>query len=207
MRIVVISDTHGKHDEIGVLSGDVLIHCGDSCNGFRSDPADVVRLDAWFGRQRFDRILCIGGNHDFALQELTADGRRALHNAEYLEDREYRYKGLRFYGSPWTPELPEWAYFQPDHAIASRWARIPDDTDVLITHTPPRDVLDRDRSGQRLGCPHLRRRVGEVRPTLHCFGHVHASSGAIDIAGITFVNAALVNRRFEVTKGAYVFDL
>ena len=61
MRIVIISDTHGKQDDLGTLEGDVLIHCGDACNGFERDPADADRLDAWFGRQQFDVILCTGG--------------------------------------------------------------------------------------------------------------------------------------------------
>ena len=30
MRLVVISDTHGDHEQLGVLDGDVLVHCGDA---------------------------------------------------------------------------------------------------------------------------------------------------------------------------------
>jgi predicted phosphodiesterase len=83
VKIVVVSDTHGKHSELGVLAGDFLIHCGDGLLGFEDNPNGVAELDAWFGQQRFERILCIGGNHDFALQELAARPGSPLRNAEY----------------------------------------------------------------------------------------------------------------------------
>jgi len=63
MKLVIISDTHGRHDELGTLRGDVLIHCGDSGNGFSGHPYDLDRLDAWFGQQEFERILCIGAGY------------------------------------------------------------------------------------------------------------------------------------------------
>ncbi len=52
----------------------MLIHCGDSGNGFTRHASDVDRLDDWFGRQAFDRILCIGGNHDLEMQARAEQG-------------------------------------------------------------------------------------------------------------------------------------
>ncbi len=80
-------------------------------------------------------------NHDYTLQALAARADRPLRNAEYLEGRGLEYRGTRFYGSPWTPELEGWAYYLPDGDLESRWASIPDNTRVLITHTPPYSVL------------------------------------------------------------------
>ena len=57
MRIVVVSDTHELHDDLGVLRGDVLLHCGDGLNGFNRSAGALDRLDDWFGRQEFDRIF------------------------------------------------------------------------------------------------------------------------------------------------------
>jgi len=207
MNIVVVSDTHGRHGELGVLSGNVLIHCGDVFNAFASNPDEVAELDTWFGQQRFARILCIGGNHDFALQTLAARANRPLRNAEYLEDRVFEYRGTRFYGSPWTPELYDWAYYLPSSDLESRWASIPDDTDVLITHTPPFGVLDRNSSGKLCGCPGLRKRIEQIRPALHCFGHVHASAGIYREGRITFANASMVNSRYEIARPPLEFQL
>ena len=56
--------------------------------------------------------------------------------------------------------LPPW-----DH-------RIPIDTDVLITHTPPRYHLDIN-----LGCLSLLKEIWRVKPRLHVFGHIHSGHG------------------------------
>ena len=61
MKITVISDTHGQHKQLGVMSGDVLIHCGDMFNLFEPSGYDVDMMDHWFGKQKFDLILCVGG--------------------------------------------------------------------------------------------------------------------------------------------------
>lgn len=91
MRIVVISDTHWKHEELSHLYGDVLIHCGDMYNAFGQNPQAIPRLDEWFGRQRFQRILCIGGNHDFLLEEFAEQKKNVFSNAIYLQDQSYEY--------------------------------------------------------------------------------------------------------------------
>lgn len=71
--------------------------------------------------------------------------------------------------------------------------QIPEGIDILVTHTPPLGVLDVASSGDvHLGCPHLRRELDRIRPQLHAFGHVHASSGVLTEGGIHFVNAAVV---------------
>jgi len=207
MRIVIISDTHGGHEELGPLSGDVLIHCGDSEIPGYNDPEDVARLDAWFGRQAFGTILYVGGNHDFGVEALSKAGRPVFQNALYLEGDGIEIGGLHFYGAPWVPQLARWAFYQSPSALAARWAQIPSRTDVLITHTPPRGILDRNRQGIACGCEALTRRLAVLRPRLHCFGHVHASAGTLDNEGTRYVNAANVNSRYQVVRGPYSQDL
>ena len=126
MRVVVVSDTHGRHEEYGVLEGDVLIHCGD---GSESSNESVEALDEWFGRQRFEQVLAVGGNHDFKLLERTRAGARAFHHARFLVDETVEIGGLRFHGSPWIPGLIGWAFFAKNEVLAARWALIPANTD------------------------------------------------------------------------------
>ena len=207
MRLVIISDTHGRHEELGTLRGDVLLHCGDSGNGFTRHASDVDRLDDWFGQQAFDRILCIGGNHDFEMQARAERGGLVFRNAEYLQDQAYEYRGVRFYGSPWTPELVDWAYYLDDEELRNRWELIPDEVEVLITHTPPFGILDRNSSSRNCGCPELQRRLLDLHPRIHCFGHIHASAGTTSMNGTTFVNASMVNRRYEIARAPVELDL
>jgi len=97
---VVISDTHGLHEELGVLRGDVLIHCGDGLNGIKRSMREVEELDDWFERREFDQIFCTGGNHDFELEDRVRAKLPVFRNADFLQDASRHYGGLHFYGAP-----------------------------------------------------------------------------------------------------------
>ncbi len=207
MRIVLISDTHGRHEELGILSGDVLIHCGDSCEGFDTDGARLDSIDRWFAKQRFGQIFCIGGNHDFAAQERHANGGNVFEHAIFLQDQAHIFDGTMFYGAPWLPDLSGWAYFLPDDERIRKWNLIPRNTDVLITHSPPFGILDLPRNGENVGCSYLRTAVMEVNPKLHAFGHVHASAGRTTIGETTFVNASVIDSSDVMQHAPITVDL
>lgn len=198
MRIVFISDTHGNHSDLGTLHGDVLIHCGDFCDGFFDEDQTLVEFDEWLGEQNFDVILCVGGNHDFLAETIYKSGKPVFKNAVYLVDETYHFNGINFYGSPWLPDLEGWANYLPDNKRKEKWELIPDSTDVLITHTPPFGILDKPRSERSIGCNFLSEAIQRVKPKIHCFGHVHASPGVVNDSGIEFINATMVNSKMEV---------
>lgn len=77
---------------------------------------------------------------------------------------------------------------------ARHWARIPDDVDVLVTHGPPRRILDLSPGQhEHAGDPELMSRVKELTSLrLHCFGHIHGGYGMLEQDGVLFVNAALM---------------
>lgn len=208
MKLVIISDTHGRHEDLGRLSGDVLVHCGDMESLFRTDDRAVAQMDAWFGRQRFDHILCTGGNHDLAIeQRLRAGDHQPFRNATFLNDTGLTIDGVKFHGAPWVPDLDTHAFFANSQALHMAWSKIPGDVDVLITHTPPAGMLDISSRGLTLGCPHLAERLKSLRPTLHCFGHVHASSGQRKCRGVTYINASSVNSNFEIANPPFEFEI
>jgi len=78
------------------------------------------------------------------------------------------------------------------------WSKIPDDTDVLITHGPPYGVLDQcpDTYGapSHAGCPELCKAVEKIPSIkLHVFGHIHEGYGQVDHQnGRVSVNASVV---------------
>ena len=207
MQISIISDTHNEHEKLGPLSGDVLIHCGDMFNLFREDADELEKMDAWFGRQHFDLILCTGGNHDLALQNKLKSSSAPFSNAIYLQDQLYVHKGVSFYGAPWTPFLRGHAFFKEDYELQRKWAKIPRETDVLITHTPPAGILDVSSRGLKLGCEYLAEALQDRSPRLHCFGHVHAGAGVHDTGGTRFVNASSVNSKFELARQPHILVL
>lgn len=207
MKLSVISDTHLNHDKLGIMSGDVLIHCGDMFNMFNQRDDDFDRMDAWFGCQDFDLILCIGGNHDYELQKRVEYVEQPFKNAILLNDTGYEYQGIKFFGSPWVPQLVGHAFYACDRELMMQWSKIPGDTDVLITHTPPAGVLDVSSHGLQLGCSFLAENVRRVSPRLHCFGHVHESTGVLKKNKTTYINAAMANRELGFIKDPYTFSL
>lgn len=66
MRIVIISDTHSKHDIVELPEGDVLVHSGDftRCGSYE----DVLNFAKWMNRQNFAHRICVAGNHDLCLE-------------------------------------------------------------------------------------------------------------------------------------------
>lgn len=49
--------------------------------------------------------------------------------------------------------------------------------DVVMTHGPPKGILDKCPGGN-VGCENLLKAVRRAKPRLHCFGHIHEVNGA-----------------------------
>lgn len=189
LTIVCVSDTHGFHDRTVVPDGDVLVHAGDLTR--RGELDDVARFDAWLAGLPHRHKVVICGNHDWCFQRRPVESRGRLRHAIYLQDESVVIEGLRFYGSPWQPWFLDWAFNLPrGPEIAAKWAMIPDDTDVLVTHGPPFGLLDEARRGGNVGCADLLARVQQVRPRLHVFGHIHEAAGVVRVGETVFVNAS-----------------
>lgn len=86
------------------------------------------------------------------------------------------------------PEFCKWAFNLPrGEACLRKWDTIPDDTDILVTHTPPIGHGDLCCTGVRAGCVELLSTVQQrVRPKYHIFGHVHEGKvSCILVVGIS----------------------
>lgn len=235
-RLVLMSDTHGRHRDIKLPAGDVLIHAGDlTTNGQLS----VIRsLSSFFERAapKYSQILCIAGNHDITFHpdfyakewnqfhlEKVDDGecRAALRHCTYLEDDASVIKKgeLQVYGSPWTPYFCNWAFnLCRGEEILQKWRQIPARTDVLITHGPPlgrgdraenRDVCSRkNRPIHRTGCYDLLQQVQtRIHPRVHVFGHIHEDRGVTYDGHTLFVNASNVDLAYRPCHPCIVVDV
>lgn len=189
LTLVTIADTHMFHSDLVVPDGDVLIHAGDLCRVGSLDELAVACdfLDALPHRYK----IVVAGNHDRAFEEQPAAARTLVEKFIYLQDQSCIIEGIKFYGSPWTPQFNDWAFNLPRGApLAEKWALIPENTNVLVTHGPPFGIGD--NSGLvpgREGCAELLLRVQQVAPRLHLFGHIHQNPGRWQIGPTTFVNA------------------
>lgn len=103
----------------------------------------------------------------------------------FLDEGTHRFTldngaALSVFASPYTTSSDaSWA-FQYLPADDHTWA-IEDNTDIVITHSPPHGVLDYTNR-KRTGSASLFAAVARARSRLHCFGHVHSAWGARVVA-------------------------
>lgn len=197
MRFVLISDTHNQHYKLSMAQGDVLIVAGDfTCHG---GPREIKNFARWLDVQPYKYKIVIAGNHDMWFEGRTSFVARELlykySSCIYLQDEVFDLEGLKVYGTPWQPRYNEWAFNLDRNSpeLAAKWAAIPDDTDILITHGPPFGKLDVVRGGHRHGCEILAERLKEIQPKLHVFGHIHTGYGVVQspVTGTISVNASI----------------
>lgn len=199
MKLVLISDTHGLHDHLDVPDGDVLLHAGDCSRSGKFEQ--IEDFNRFLGEQPHPHKIIIAGNHDFGFEKRPAEARALVTNATYLEDEAITINGVKIYGTPWQPEFHNWAFNLPrGAALKEKWDLIPADTDVLITHGPPKNIGDRTFMGKRVGCEELAVRVKELQPKIHLFGHIHEDAGQWQIGETLYVNASMVPGPMSVMR-------
>ncbi len=211
MRLVLLSDTHNLHLEMApVPDGDLVIHAGD-LTGMGTLPEIAAFFD-WFGGLPHRHKVVIAGNHDFGFERRAPEAEALVPDGViYLRDSGVEIEGLRLYGSPWQPWFMDWAFnLERGPDIAARWALIPEDVQVLITHGPPHGVLDEtsNRPPERAGCEDLAARLGELPDLrLHVFGHIHEGYGRLVQDGRTSVNASICDAAYVPRNLPVVVDL
>ena len=204
LRLVLMSDTHDHHREVAVPDGDLLIHAGDF-TFFNGSTHAIRDFNDWLGQLPHPFKVLIPGNHDSGFADPVWRG--LITNAKLLINEGTVTAGLRIWGSPVTPN--DWGAFGPTSARerGQLFARIPQDTAVLVTHGPPRGVLDAPSHGDPQGCEQLLAAVRRVKPPLHVFGHVHQRYGTSHSAGTLFANAALAGTDYNMANRPIVIDI
>ena len=209
MKLVLLSDTHTFHDQVKVPDGDVLVHAGDmSLSGAYHEIQSCLN---WLDSQPHKYVVAIAGNHDWAFARPEKEHLR-FGRIQYLEDSGTEIDGIKFYGSPVQPEFCNWAFNVPrGEAIKKYWNKIPEGTDVLITHGPPRGIGDQaapHRHSRCLGCDDLFSAVERIKPRVHVFGHIHGGYGHTQFgAGTEFFNASVVNEIYLVVNVPHVVEI
>ncbi|MFN7117563.1 MAG: metallophosphatase domain-containing protein [Saprospiraceae bacterium] len=207
MKFIAISDTHSRHHDLVLPKGDVLIHAGDvSRIGDRGEILDFLQ---WFEQQDFAYKIFIAGNHDFYFEKMPPE---IIKNSIppgviYLNDSSVTIEGVKIWGSPITPWFFDWAFNRQRGAdIRKHWDLIPDDVDILITHGPVYNMLDKTVSRQHAGCADLLQKVMEIKPKYHICGHIHEAYGMARQAGIQFINASVLNEHYRLVNEPIIFE-
>jgi Icc-related predicted phosphoesterase len=209
MRIVAVSDTHGLHRQLELPEADMLIHCGDiTMKGEWKIYNDFLN---WIQdqKEKYKYVVVICGNHDHFHQQFAS--MLSSIDVVYLENWSKTIEGIKFHGCPNVSNLPRWAF--DDSKDPTCWDRIPDDVEVLITHSPPVDFLDEI---WHYGSSKLRKRVDDLmdkKLKVNVFGHCHADGGKQMIIknkegrDVKFVNAASCDVMYKLTNPPMMFDI
>mmetsp|Transcript_27178 Transcript_27178/g.66099 ORF Transcript_27178/g.66099 Transcript_27178/m.66099 type:complete len:315 (+) Transcript_27178:128-1072(+) len=209
VRLVLISDTHGRHRDLNLPDGDILIHAGDIVSFQTGTIKDLEEFDLWLGEQKskFKEIYLICGNHERVLDiGGTSAPAMTMKNAKWLHGEVVEAcGGLRLFGSSYR--MGRGCFYRAEgfgrseHFVREYWKKIDDakPIDVVVTHIPPFGILDSERVGH-IGDWILLRHILKAAPSLHVFGHVHGHHGAArwknetKTKEVLFVNAASLNR-------------
>ncbi len=207
MIIDCISDLHGFYPQLE--GGDLLIVAGDLTA--RDNADQYFEFEEWLDKQDYLKKVVIAGNHD---NFLVNRGHHMFGDAEYLEDSGLSWWGLKIWGSPWTKTFPginphcKAFTCDTEEELAEKWALIPDDTDILITHSPPFGIFDSVRKfpqdiPESCGSTSLSKWMHDKwnvfeSMKINVFGHIHEHGGKNGFLNrTTFINASHVNERYQ----------
>lgn len=207
MKFVAISDTHGQHRSLELPKGDCLLHGGDV--GKMGTELEIRNFLDWFAAQDFEYKIFIAGNHDFYFEKASEKEINEIipKNVIYLNDSGIEIEGIRIWGSPVQPWFFDWAFNrQRGPEIDEHWLLIPDDTAILVTHGPPQGILDLTARNDNAGCADLLKRVEAVKPKFHIFGHIHEAYGVEKIEETTYINASVLNLKYQLVNAPVVFE-
>lgn len=200
--ILHLSDTHGQHKNLKSLpEADVIVHSGDFT--FAGSEEEAYDFMNWFCNLPYKHKIFIAGNHDMCMY--GADHIDGLsRNVHYLYNNSVVIDGIKFYGIPMFMEDCM------DGNLDVFINNIPDDTDVLITHMPPKGTCDLANYGkgpEHRGNATLAELLKKLHPTCHLFGHEHDAYGKTIKENVIYSNACVVDSRYNLINNPTIINI
>jgi Icc-related predicted phosphoesterase len=218
LKAVIISDTHSREKKIewfknkeNIDSVNMVIHCGDFSHGMKT----LDEFVKWYGNLEIEYKILIAGNHDTEIANRGYQWFKDIcdyYGIIYLQDTSVEIEGIKIHGSPWSNEYGNWSFMDNDFELDRQWQKIPDDTNILITHGPAFGKCDevfQDIGQPNVGSHSLNLRINNLKDLTHHFvGHIHDSGGEINQdEKYTTYNACIMNYFFRPENKPYVFEL
>jgi len=215
MELCCISDTHSKHAQLDLTQypADVLVHAGDWTRSNDLELSETINFLEWLENQPYKHKVLIAGNHEVQVEADIENFKRVLAiiapSVTFLNDSAVIISGIKFYGSPYSNEFFNWAFMEDEFYLKHRWDKIPDDTQVLITHGPAygcNDLVKHYRGADpHVGSKSLHYRKLTIQDSLklHISGHIHEAYG---VTGNS-VCASVLDEKYQLVNKPIVMEI
>lgn len=212
IKIAAVSDTHGR--PFTIPKADLFIHCGDMTAGGSlgetKDFADFIRTNspcAW-------NIICVG-NHDKCFED-DWESAASLFDARCFVVNNQSVtitvgdETIKLWISGFTPPFMRWSFMATEEELAKMYLSMPDELDILVTHGPPRGILDTGYQDPHVGSIALAEAL-EWRNVKHnVFGHLHSCGGQSVqpyFEGTTYHNVAACDDAYKLVRQPIIIEL
>ncbi|MBR5297602.1 MAG: metallophosphoesterase, partial [Parabacteroides sp.] len=169
----------------------------------------------------YKHICIVAGNHDFVFQNRSTEVKQLLESVDgvhYLCDSSVEIEGHIFYGSPWCPQLRNWAFYKNREDLMKIFDTMPQNIDVLLTHCPPDInqigvVLQRNYNYlSNFGSWELSQALRTRNIKWVVSGHIHSGDHEVsiynnDICIMNLVNVSMKDEDYEIRYKPFVFEL
>lgn len=229
MKIVAISDTHGKDFLSLIPECDVFVHVGDIIPSL----SHILSLQKEWVENEFLPLLnkipakykiFVAGNHDFYFSYLHGTSQedsfreKLPQNTFYLRDSLVEIDGVKFYGTPWVENLSDWAFNHLNKNVAEAiYSQIPEGLDFLLSHAPPYSYCDsvlEYNLTEKLGSIALLMAIIKKKPKYVLSGHIHSGEHNLVQVKTIFEDSpidtkvrcvSLLNEEYKIHYDPFVF--
>ena len=227
MRTVIISDTHGCHEEVDIPQCDLLIHAGDL--EIRTIK-DASRFGDWWNSLEADIKICVPGNHDFLFESMPDIAANFLDNTNVLINSSIVLpNGICVSGTPYTPRFMDWAFMSEDADCSAlrHYGCISPASDIIVSHGPIYGVHDLVNNKWQKAEPHVGSKVlrglieslesikidktlNENQERYFFHGHIHGDKDAVrhtKFDNIDIFNVSVMDENYDVVHKALILEI
>lgn len=218
IRIICISDTHGRHSWFtdNIPNGDILIHGGDITFQGRGGVNSLKSFNKWLKKFNHKYKILIGGNHDRFMPNmdylLLKDN--IFNNCIYLDNNSYtirEFDNFTIFGCGWSPKGSENNAFQQ---ITNDILNINNDKiDILLGHSDM-TRFNRYYGNDNKKINNIIDSVKKCNACIHLCGHFHARYGLKvrkkfnnDGTDMLVANCSSLDGRYVPLHPPVVFDV
>lgn len=228
LKVYAISDMHGRLDGLNPAGADIVVIAGDfsMMYGWRFDQILAQtrwveeRFIAWCKQYPKVEFCVIPGNHDlFAARQECLTEIKWPKNVHFLIDEAVEVKGLKIGGTPWVPRINvRWAFeCMTSEELTHHLQWIPDDLDVLITHSPPFIKGSSIDVSLQTNSPHFGSRemtaaIRRAKPRYVFCGHIHSGDHRplayhVGRRQITICNVSRVDETYTIAYDPTIISI